>query len=118
MAKQETELQKIANVIHRKLAFTNGWKIDSDSYEAICFDTAKKIIKYLKRKKDIKQATETKTTVPHRCPICGGHGQVPGSFYTSLLGCGGTSANLAEQCKSCQGTGVIFTEQITTTKPI
>lgn len=33
---------------------------------------------------------------PYRCPICGGNGLVSGAFYTSLLGCRGTSTNITE----------------------
>jgi DnaJ-class molecular chaperone len=49
-----------------------------------------------------------KSLAPYRCPICGGNGLVSGSFYTALLGCGGTSANITEQCRSCNGAGIIW----------
>ena len=50
----------------------------------------------------------SKSLTPYRCPICGGNGLVSGSFYTALLGCGGTSANITEQCRSCNGVGIIW----------
>lgn len=45
---------------------------------------------------------------PHKCPICEGHGMVPGGFYTALAGCGSTSNVTAETCRSCDGNGVLW----------
>jgi len=44
--------------------------------------------------------------IPYRCPICGGNGIVPGSFYSSVTG-GGTSGNISEKCRSCEQ-GIIW----------
>ena len=46
-----------------------------------------------------------------RCPICEGHGIVSGGFYTSLAGCGGASTVSTEQCKNCNGQGIVYVEQ-------
>lgn len=50
----------------------------------------------------------SKSLAPYRCPICGGNGLVSGAFYTSLLGCVGTSANITDQCRTCKGAGIIW----------
>ena len=44
--------------------------------------------------------------VPHKCPVCGGTGIVPSSFYT--YGINTTFSNTTELCRSCTGTGVIL----------
>lgn len=45
---------------------------------------------------------------PHRCPICEGVGLVSGSFYNSLPGCGGTTADVVQSCRQCNGSGIIW----------
>ena len=46
--------------------------------------------------------------VPHRCPIFGGCGKVPGGFYLSV-GLGSTSTNVTESCRSCLSTpGILW----------
>ena len=44
----------------------------------------------------------------HCCPICGGNGLVPGSFYTTLWGGIGTSTSVTEKCRSCEGKGILW----------
>lgn len=44
----------------------------------------------------------------HRCPICEGIGLVSGSFYNSLPGCGGTTADVVQSCRQCNGSGIIW----------
>ena len=58
--------------------------------------------------KNFVQPYVSKSLAPYRCPICGGNGLVSGSFYTSLLGCGGTSTNITEKCRSCDGNGLLW----------
>ena len=50
----------------------------------------------------------TKSSTPYRCPICGGNGLVSGSFYTSLFGCGGTTTNITQPCRTCNGAGILW----------
>jgi len=45
--------------------------------------------------------------VPHLCPVCNGNGLVPGGFYTQTSG-NWMSTNATEECRSCNGTGVIW----------
>lgn len=44
--------------------------------------------------------------MPHKCPVCHGKGTVPVGFYDS----GETSVTPADRptCKSCAGTGVVW----------
>lgn len=44
---------------------------------------------------------------PFCCPICQGKGKVSGGFYNSVGGYS-TSNCAAEQCRSCNGTGIIW----------
>ena len=46
--------------------------------------------------------------IPHRCPVCLGHGNVPGGFYNCVPGGTPTSTNTSEICRSCNGAGVIY----------
>ena len=48
--------------------------------------------------------------IPNRCPICLGTGNVPGGFYNCCPGGTPTSCNTSELCRSCHGSGVIYTE--------
>lgn len=50
--------------------------------------------------------TTTILTQPYKCPICEGKGIVPGGFYHSV-GPYSTSNLTTEQCRSCNGKGVI-----------
>ena len=45
------ELKHIAKIINYNLSWTNGWVISDVSYQNECLRTAKKIEKYLNRKK-------------------------------------------------------------------
>jgi len=42
---------------------------------------------------------------PHRCPVCNGRGLVPNGFYSAFQA---TSSTSPEQCKSCYGSGVLW----------
>lgn len=57
---------------------------------------------------DLSDLLKQRPIAPHRCPICGGNGLVPGSFYTSVNGGGGTSFNISEQCRQCEGKGILW----------
>ncbi len=43
----------------------------------------------------------------HCCPVCGGNGLVSGGFYNQVSGFG-MSTTISEQCRSCQGTGIVW----------
>ena len=44
---------------------------------------------------------------PYKCPICDGHGIVPGGFYYST-GQYSISDCTSEVCRACNGTGIIW----------
>ena len=50
---------------------------------------------------------------PHRCPVCLGHGNVPGGFYACVPGGTPTSTNVSERCRACKGTGIIWAQDRT-----
>ena len=43
-----------------------------------------------------------------KCPICEGHGNVPGGFYNALPGCPWSSTTVSEPCRNCTGSGVVY----------
>lgn len=45
---------------------------------------------------------------PYTCSVCLGRGIVPSGFYTSTGNTWVTTATSPEQCKSCNGTGVVW----------
>lgn len=45
---------------------------------------------------------------PHRCPVCGGNGQVMNGFYGQVGGEWTSGSTAFEQCRSCNGTGVVW----------
>lgn len=45
---------------------------------------------------------------PYKCPVCYGVGQVAEGFYDRTSPYWTTSNNTFEQCKSCNGTGVVW----------
>lgn len=50
--------------------------------------------------------------VPYKCPICDGVCQVPGGYYNRVGTNDFSSTTVAEPCRQCNGTGIIFSEQI------
>ena len=43
--------------------------------------------------------------IPHRCPVCGGKGQVPSDFYSPFT----YSTTLPfQQCRACCGSGILW----------
>ena len=46
---------------------------------------------------------------PHKCPVCNGKGLLPCGFY-NLSSKGILSDELIEQCKTCKGEGIIWSE--------
>ena len=46
-------------------------------------------------------------TIPYTCPICGGKGKVQNGFY-SVMGYGSTTNASPENCRSCNGTGIVW----------
>lgn len=51
----------------------------------------------------------TTRQVPCCCPVCEGRGNVSAGFYTRGL----AEGTNAEECKQCQGTGLIWTTETT-----
>lgn len=47
-------------------------------------------------------------STPHRCPVCGGSGQVPPWFYNRFEGGSTTCVPTPDMCRSCGGTGVLW----------
>ena len=47
--------------------------------------------------------------IPFRCPVCNGTGLVPRNFYLAI-GVTGSLGNavMAEKCRSCSGTGIVW----------
>ena len=45
---------------------------------------------------------------PHRCPICGGTGQVQAGFYNQFGGQWSTTSIAPETCRTCHGTGIVW----------
>ena len=48
------------------------------------------------------------TREPHRCPVCQGNGLVPNGFYRQTSRAWSTSDATPEQCKSCAGSGLVW----------
>lgn len=48
------------------------------------------------------------TAQPYCCPVCRGNGLVPNGFYGQTSEIWGSDGINREQCKSCQGTGVVW----------
>nr|DAG31325.1 MAG TPA: hypothetical protein [Caudoviricetes sp.] len=49
-----------------------------------------------------------KTKQPYRCPVCLGKGIVPNGFYNCIGNTIISTSTIPEQCKSCNGKGVIW----------
>lgn len=46
---------------------------------------------------------------PYRCPVCNGNGIVPCGFYSQTSGVWSTTSVMPETCRSCNGTGIVWT---------
>lgn len=53
-------------------------------------------------------AAQQQAGIPFRCPVCNGSGTVPCNFYTQS-----DTTNMASpvQCKSCSGTGIVWSSK-------
>lgn len=47
-------------------------------------------------------------TIPFKCPVCGGSGNVPNGFYNQTSGQWSTSDVAPETCRSCNGGGIVW----------
>lgn len=47
---------------------------------------------------------------PFKCPICNGNGLVPNGFYSQVTGCWNSTSTAPETCKSCNGTGIVWSK--------
>lgn len=46
---------------------------------------------------------------PYICPVCNGHGIVPGGFYYTYSNAPSTTANCTtETCRACGGKGILW----------
>ena len=45
---------------------------------------------------------------PYCCPVCGGNGLVPNGFYLQTGGQWATTNTTPEQCRTCNGTGIVW----------
>lgn len=59
-------------------------------------------------KSEVKKAIEDKKGSPFRCPICNGTGFVPIGFYSNTSGECAASETVTENCRSCDGTGIVW----------
>ena len=50
--------------------------------------------------------------IPFRCPVCGGSRVVPNGFYRQTSGDWLTTDATPETCRSCNGIGIIYGEEI------
>lgn len=48
--------------------------------------------------------------IPYKCPVCLGRGFVEKGFYSSTTGQWTTSSTIPEQCRSCGGAGIVFSQ--------
>ena len=66
------------------------------------------------KKKKVKTETFESTIkvssriIPFICPVCNGNGLVPNGFYNQVGGEWSTTSVTPEQCRSCQGTGIVW----------
>ena len=66
------------------------------------------------KKKDVKTETFESTIkisghlTPFVCPVCGGNGLVANGFYNQVGGEWSSTSLTPEQCRSCQGTGIVW----------
>lgn len=47
---------------------------------------------------------------PYKCPVCSGKGLVPNGFYSCTGNTIISTSTTPEQCKSCKGTGVVWSD--------
>ncbi len=45
---------------------------------------------------------------PFTCPVCSGNGKVQNGFYNTVTGLVSTTDATLEQCRSCNGTGIVW----------
>lgn len=50
------------------------------------------------------------TKKPFTCPVCMGRGFVSGGFYSSTGNSWVTTTTAPEECRSCKGTGVVWSD--------
>jgi hypothetical protein len=54
------------------------------------------------------KAAVSKSLTPFCCPVCGGNGIRPEGYYRQTTGVYTSSTISTEQCRSCNGTGVVW----------
>ncbi len=49
-----------------------------------------------------------KGKTPFKCPVCNGNGLVPNGFYSNTSGMWSGSSAVTEECRSCNGKGIVW----------
>ncbi len=57
---------------------------------------------------ELEAETKQLRLAPHRCPVCNGNGLVSNGFYMQTSGHWSTSSITHETCRSCNGTGIVW----------
>jgi DnaJ-class molecular chaperone len=57
---------------------------------------------------EVEAARARLAETPHRCPVCGGRGFVGAGFYSSAAGSAVTGDTANEECRTCQGAGMVW----------
>jgi len=68
-----------------------------------------KTITIPEEKADIANAAAHQILTPYCCPVCRGNGLVPNGFYRQTSGDWATDSIVPETCRSCKGTGIVWT---------
>lgn len=77
--------------------------------ESVGLDTANIVGKFIPElPPDFFLSMGTTTSVPHRCPVCKGRGNVPHEFYSGNSGISQNYCNPRPKCKSCNGKGIVY----------
>lgn len=62
------------------------------------------------KNKDFGRVYFSQRRKPFVCPVCGGRGFVASGFYSSTGNTWVTTTTAPETCRSCQGTGVVWSD--------
>ncbi len=77
-----------------------------DKWES-CITTADHCVIDTAFRDDLTNLLDDWISVPKKCPVCDGKGLLPHSFYSTHNQ--GSTSNISDiQCKSCNGTGIVY----------
>lgn len=57
---------------------------------------------------EVQEAKARLAETPYVCPVCRGRGFVGAGFYLSTSGMSSTGSTATEQCRTCQGAGIVW----------